>query len=116
MKIAIECTSALLQKSLEIFLAPYLSSVNQSDIIIKDINCNGNKKCFYISTKDGADLIKPFSKSQLILALEDRYKFLKENQNDVQTLDFDILQKRIEALTQEYQNNILRAVKTFYEK
>jgi len=31
-------------------------------------------------------------------------------------LNFDILQKRIEFLTQEYQQNIIKAVKAFYEK
>lgn len=31
-------------------------------------------------------------------------------------LDFDILQRRIESLTEEYQANILRAVRAFYEK
>ena len=30
-------------------------------------------------------------------------------------MDFDILEKRIEYLTKEYQENILRAVKAFYE-
>ncbi|MDH4945277.1 hypothetical protein P6N22_09425 [Sulfurimonas sp. C5] len=31
-------------------------------------------------------------------------------------LDFSILEKRIESLTNEYKENILRAVKAFYEK
>jgi len=31
-------------------------------------------------------------------------------------MDFDILEKRIESLTQEYQSNIIQAVKAFYEK
>jgi len=126
MKVAVECISPLLQKSLELFLEKYLSSSKQSDIIVKDRECFDDEKCFYIANSANADLIKPFSKSQLILKLEKRYKqlYLKEKEeenlspvfNNTAPLGFDILEKRIEMLTQEYQSNILRAVKTFYEK
>lgn len=126
MKIAVECQSPLLQKSLEIFLSKYLSSPKKSDIIIRDVECLNDSKCFYIASNQKADLLKPFSKAQLILALEKRYNQLypstiesdsveaetKENK----TMDFQILQDRIELLTKEYQENIIRAVKAFYEK
>ena len=124
MKVAVECQSPLLQKSLELFLANYLSSLKQCDIVVRDIECLNDERCFYVSNKPNADLIKPFSKSQLIIALENRYKELKEDEPEVEEstevnnepMDFDILEKRIEFLTQEYQENILRAVKAFYEK
>jgi hypothetical protein len=125
MKIAVQCQSPLLQKALELFLAQYLSSAKQCEIIVRDEECLNDNRCFYISSEKGADLVKPFSKSQLILALEEKYKALgykKEVQESLQqkvdgeNLDFSILQKRIEQLTQEYQSNILRAVKAFYEK
>jgi len=108
MKIAIECQSPLLQKSLELFLAKYLSVAKKSDIVIRDIPCQEDEKCFFISSDAAADLKKPFSKSQLILALEQRY-------NKRQKKDFSSLEKQIQQLTTEYQNNILEAVKTFYE-
>jgi Leucine-rich repeat (LRR) protein len=121
MRIAVECQSPLLQKSLELFLAKYLCSTKKCDIVVRDVECLNDKRCFYISSDEGADLIKPFSKSQLILALEKRYEKLyekkitkKELNNDV--MDFEILEKRIELLTKEYQENILRVVKAFYEK
>jgi len=124
MKIAVECKSPLLQKSLEIFLSHHLSSTKQGKIIVRDEPCIGDKKCFYISSDKDADLIKPFSKSQLILALENRYKILykgKVSRDEVEELsdeplNFSILEKRIELLTKEYQHNILTAVRAFYEK
>jgi len=126
MKIAVECKSPLMQKSLEMFLQNHLSSLKQCDIVLRDIKCLNDERCFFISSNDDADLIKPFSKSQLILALEARYKSMKKDRLVVENekkqvhseyapLDFNILEKRIESLTQEYQSNILKAVRAFYE-
>lgn len=125
MKVAVECKSPLLQKSLELFLTKYLSSLKHCDIVVRDVECLNDERCFYVSNKTNADLIKPFSKSQLILALETRYAELKKDEpieesedsleRSNEPMDFDILEKRIEYLTKEYQENILRAVKAFYE-
>ncbi|WP_294962713.1 hypothetical protein [Sulfurimonas sp.] len=122
MKIAVECKSPLLQKSLEIFLASHLSSLKQSDIIVRDFKVLNDKKTFYISKDSDSDLLKPFSKSTLILALEDRYSNISsqlKSQTDSLSedgADFSILEKRIDILTQEYKENILKAVRAFYEK
>ncbi len=127
MKVAVECQSPLLQKSLELFLVNHLCSLKQCDIVIRDIECLHDERCFYVSNKPNADLVKPFSKSQLILALESRYEELKTDEPHLEVeevneevssepMDFEILEKRIEFLTKEYQENILRAVKAFYEK
>lgn len=122
MRVAVECKSLLMQKSLELFLGKYLSSVKQCDIILRDVKCLNDEKCFYISSSKDADLIKPFSKSQLILALEKRYKNMgktvikKRYEDDEEGLDFSILEERIESLTREYQANILKTVRAFYEK
>ncbi len=125
MKVAVSCTSPLLQKSLELFLDKHLNSALHSDILIRDEKCHQDPKCFYIGSDESADLKKPFSKSQLILALEKHYASLhpqKEQQPkerkiavEAETLNFSILEKRIESLTQEYQANILQVVKAFYE-
>ncbi|MBU0720739.1 hypothetical protein KJ877_05310 [bacterium] len=123
MKVAVECKSPLLQKSLEIFLSRYLSSAKQCDIIVRDVECMNDERCFYISGNKTSDLVKPFSKSQLILALEKKYQNMAHKdlveEMGVETTEepsFDILQKRIELLTSEYQENILKAVRAFYEK
>jgi len=132
MNVAVECKSPLMQKSLEMFLTNHLSTLKNCDIVIKDLKCIGDAKCFYISSDKDADLIKPFSKSQLILALEKKYKSMHKTPLHVENtdissvkaelnheyapLDFDILEKRIESLTKEYQENILKAVRAFYEE
>ena len=117
-KVAVECRSSLLQKALENFLGRHLSSLKQSDIVIRDYKSD-DARSFYIATGEDADLIKPFSKSQLLLALENRYKELgksdvDENIQEQSSANFEILQKRIEMLTEEYKNNILEAIKAFY--
>lgn len=129
MRVAVECKSPLLQKSLELFLGKHLSSIKNCDIVLKDVKCLEDERCFYISGNKDSDLVKPFSKSQLILALEKRYKNMNKGNlyttikqhvedefMDDEEPDFDILQKRIELLTKEYQENILIAVRAFYEK
>lgn len=125
MKIAAQCSSPLLQKSLELFLDKHLCSLGKCDIVVRDEPCLNDERCFYIGSDTKADLKKPFSKSQLILALEKRYDILNPQSDSVSedslqrqdpAMDFDILEKRIESLTQEYQSNIIRAVKAFYEK
>ncbi len=115
MKVAIDCKSPLLQRALEIFLSSYLTSLKHSEIILRDFKFPKDKKSFYISKvkERDSDLVKPFSKSDLILALEDRYETISM---DRELPNFDILEKRIELLTKEYQENILMAVRTFYEK
>lgn len=119
MRVAVECSSPLLQKSLEKFLGHYLDTTKKSDIVVRDTKCFDDPRCFYIANDDTADLQKPFSKSQLILALEKRYNLLhatKEEFAQKDELEFSILERRIEFLTNEYKENVLRAVKAFYEK
>ncbi len=126
MKIAIECKSPLLQKSLELFLSSHLSSLKQCDIVVRDFKVLDDEKTFYISKDKDADLVKPFSKSALILALESRYENSSigadedsqnlEDEYNEESIDFSILEKRIDFLTQEYKQNILKAVRTFYEE
>ena len=122
MKVAVECKSPLLQKSLEIFLSSHLSSLKQCDIVVRDFKSSNDERAFYISKDKDSDLVKPFSKSALILALENRYesinpKIAKEESSFInEPANFDILEKRIDLLTKEYQQNILKAVRAFYEK
>ena len=118
MKVAVECKSILLQKALESFLGKHLASSKQSDIVIHDYKSD-DERSFYIAACADADLVKPFSKSQLLLALENRYRELHKdergkNAKEDASANFEILQKRIEMLTEEYKNNILEAIKAFY--
>lgn len=132
MKVAVKCESPLLQKSLELFLSRHLSPLKSCDIVISDQRLDIDKKLIYISNDEDADLQKPFSKSQLILALEKLVKNDKERKNilslvdDIEQkdeakdnsdrLDFKFLEDRIEKLTKEYQENLLKTIRAFYEK
>ena len=124
MKVAVECKSPLMQKSLELFLGNHLSSIKHCNIVLRDFKALNDEKSFYISSDKESDLVKPFSKSQLILSLENRYKNIDKEFKDVKettqyessSLGFEVLEKRINSLTLEYQNNILKAVKAFYEE
>ena len=122
-RVAVECRSILLQKALEKFLGRHLSSPKHSDITIYDYKSE-DPKGFYIASTKEADLFKPFTKAQLFLALENRYEELSAQKaastkqqatpTYAEGANFEILQKRIEQLTQEYQKNILEAIKAFY--
>ena len=125
MKVAIQCDSPLLQRSLELFLDPYLSSLRQCDILIRDKAIRDEHyPTFVIGLDSRCDLIKPFSKAQLLHALHHKYDELHNPAPSVQEslsspetgVSFDILERHIDKLTREYQANILKAIRAFYEK
>lgn len=126
MKVAIQCDSPLLQRSLELFLEGNLTSLRQCDILIRDKNIQDDQyPTFIIGSDDTADLIKPFSKAQLLHALNqkiesDKFPVLEMSDEPVEPnnekVSFEILERHIEKLTREYQSNILKAIRAFYEK
>ena len=110
MKVAVQCESALLQRSLELFLENHLSSLKQCDVVIRDKKVMDSHHSLYISGTEDADIKKPFSRSQLYLALEKFYNKIAEIEgvqaydeeayhND--TKDFRLLEERIDQLTLE---------------
>lgn len=126
MKVAIACESPLLQRSLELFLEGRLSSQRHCDIVVCDHEIrNDEYLSLSIGTTENVDLQKPFSKAQLFHALTKKLDSIKHvTAQDVATVEeeeegsvsFDILERHIEKLTREYQSNILKAVRAFYEK
>ncbi|MDO9207426.1 MAG: hypothetical protein Q7T91_04155 [Sulfuricurvum sp.] len=127
MKVAIQCESPLLQRSLELFLEGHLGSLRHCDIVIRDhIVPNDERLSLLIGTSDNVDLIKPFSRGELFHRLQQKIDTAqRENPIEEESflplatedkINFDILERHIEKLTQEYQSNILKAVKAFYEK
>jgi hypothetical protein len=127
MKVAIACESPLLQRSLELFLDGYLGSLRHCDIVVRDHRvAHDDRLSLLIGTSGNVDLLKPFSKGQLFQTLREKIKLSKDaiHFNEISTseieieekVDFDILERHIEKLTQEYQANILKAIKAFYEK
>jgi hypothetical protein len=124
MKVAVQCESALLQRSLELFLEGHLSSLKQCDVVLRDRKIMDSHHSLYISEDDEADIKKPFSRSQLFVALEAFYSKLEDIESvqayddDMEAekrKDFTLLEERIEHLTQEYKRNLLYVIKAFYE-
>jgi len=127
LKVAIQCDSPLLQRSLELFLDGHLSSLRQCDILIRDKDIRDEQHpTFVIGVDEGSELIKPFSKAQLLHALNQKFDSQKNSpaivedevmvSDEEEKVSFEILERHIEKLTLEYQANILKAVRAFYEK
>lgn len=128
MKVSVQCDSPLLQRSLELFLEGHLTSYRHSDIVIRDKNIRDDQHpTFVIGAHAGADLVKPFSKAQLFHGLAhaiEKYKSLPPIQvesgpfqeSPQEPVSFEILERHIDKLTREYQANILKAIRAFYEK
>ena len=128
MKVAIQCDSPLLQRSLELFLDGHLSSIRQCDILVRDKDIRDETHpTFVIGTNEGSDLIKPFSKAQLLHALTQKIESLKQHpttqpikdeilHSSAEEVSFEILERHIDKLTREYQANIIKAIRAFYEK
>jgi hypothetical protein len=125
-KVAIQCDSPLLQRSLELFLEGHLSSLRQCDILIRDKNLRDDHyPTFVVGAEGSSDLLKPFSKAQLLHALHQKYEsekyppvvFKEEHSpSSEEGVSFDILERHIDKLTREYKENILKAIRAFYEK
>jgi hypothetical protein len=127
MKVAIACESPLLQRSLELFLEGRLSSQRHCDIVVRDHEIHNDEHLsLIIGTAPSVDLQKPFSKAQLFHALANKLDNTKQvadlssstltDEVGETEVSFDILERHIEKLTREYQSNILKAVRAFYEK
>ena len=127
MKVAVQCESALLQRSIELFLEEHLSSLKQCDIVIRDKKIIDSHHSLYVSSSAQADIKKPFSRSQLYLSLEKFYKKMEEIKS-VQDYDKDEemfshpvqdkyirLEEQIDKLTSEYKKNLLHLIKECYE-
>ncbi len=127
MKVAIACESPLLQRSLELFLEGYLSSLRNCDIVVRDhIVPDDGRLSLLIGSSENVDLLKPFSKGDLFRRLHEKIDLAKDeilinecsipHVENEEKVDLNILERHIEKLTQEYQANILKAIKAFYEK
>ena len=115
MKYKVECKSLLLQKALEIFLKEYLDengkiiSDYEGDIII------------------GKDIKKPFSKSSLLIQLEnlENKELVKEfnqiaNENNLE-IDIDALMtksfdEKLDELIDEFSQKLKKLIKEEYGK
>lgn len=138
MRVAVQCESPLLQRSLETFLAPHLSTLKQCEVVVRDRHVeDGEMPELLISNGEEGMLSKPFTRSQLMLALEqlvEKRERVEEavalsNELDrpveaevsVETKcadapDLILLEKRIEQLTRAYQEDVMKTIRAFYER
>jgi len=126
MRVAVQCNSPLLQKSLELFLQNHITTAKQCDVVLKDKKIKNDINVLYISSDKDADIVKPFSKSQLIEKIEEYLANKKENKVVAKKVElksnlntknsFELLEKKIETLTKSYQKNLLKIIKEHYEE
>jgi len=132
MKVAVQCESPLLQRSLEVFLSPYLSTLKQCQAVVRDRpGGEGELPTLVISNDVEGALAKPFTRSQLMLALEQLTKrqsglreaaalsaSFDEHEPEPETppRDLALLEKRIDQLTREYRDQVIAAIRAFHEK
>ncbi len=113
MKIAIECDSPLLQKSLELFLKKYIVDIDVCEFIVSD-HVISDKVYFLVSQDKNARLRVPFTKDKLMGTLADFYKHvLKEEEQKVRELELVAL---IEKLNRAHEKQIEKLMQDFYEK
>jgi len=110
MKIAIACESLVMQRALELFLAKYLSTQEECDMVIRDTITQEEypSPVFWITSDAFTDLRKPFSKEQLLAALEQKIAFFQRD-------PLEQLHARLMALTTEYHANLLKTLQEFHE-
>ena len=118
MKIALDCRSDLLRKSLETFLGEYLCPEGEAEILVADYEAETALPLLRIGTDDEADLRKPFSRSQLMIRLEEilrRRKQSLEVHNFVVEEESETLEEKIERATRRFVEEIVRIVRSHDE-
>ena len=128
MKVFIRCESILLQRALELFLAEHLAAFKNADVVISDRRVKSAKKVVYIASHGGADLTKPFSRSQLMIILEEFYANQErieqiqrlsaqlEDRTNFSSLMDGTFEERLEALTKEFIKDVVEITKEHYAK
>jgi hypothetical protein len=123
-RVSIECDSPLLQRSLELFLRGHICAYEESDLVICDHEKPSDPKAVLrIGSEADADLCKPFSKEALLDVIDAKLKTAaspnrpkRAEEMRSSEADLAVLEAQIERLTQEYKTNIIKAVRTLYEK
>ena len=117
MKIALRCHSILIEKSLKKFLKNFLVPEHQAQIIVSDHPIHTKLPVLRIGTDSEADLKKPFSKSQLMIRLEDKLHNHK-NREALQAFAIEedsSLDEKIEEITRSFVRELTSLIKEHYE-
>jgi len=121
MKLALYCKSILLEKSLRKILGQYIVPKERAEILITDRKIGKeftDLPVFRIGYNDnGADLKKPFSRSQLMIKLEEKYKTVKQKRDFVSIIEDEMtLEKEIDALAKKFANDLLKIFKKYNKR
>ncbi len=116
-KVSIYCHSQLLQKSLEKFLEGMLVPIESADIVITDHPVQIDKPLLRIGLDDGADLKKPFSRSQLMIKLEEKaaQSATRRVMHDFAEDEEPSLEEKIGEILKRYTQEVIATVKEHYE-
>lgn len=95
MKIYLDCECLLLSCALKSFLKPFLVDENEADFIVSDHTNFSVKKPIFII---GKDLALPFTKNELLKAL-----------NDFSHLN--TLEKSLDELLNKFKNDLINIIK-----
>jgi len=113
-KISLACHSILLEKALVIFLKNFIVPYKHCDFVISDKKIKIDKPVFCIS-KDTSDLKIPFSKSALLISLEEFYENLKPKECKKKSNDFLELERKISMLIENFKEELIQVIKEHYE-
>ncbi len=117
MKVAVDCHSPLLAQSLKKFLSAYLVGLEDADILVTDRDMETDVPILRIGSDESCDLKKPFSRSQLLIRLEEKMKRLKGDETLQEMVEEEEgLEEKIAEVTERFVQEILTVVKEHYEK
>ena len=98
MKVFIDCSCSMLQKSLEMFLGEFIASYDECDMIISDEEKDTTKPLFLVGDENG-DIKMPFNKESLIEKLLEYDRIIKFNANlNYETSEFSNLQTALNSV------------------
>lgn len=116
MKIALSCRSLLLEKSLRKFLTDYLTDEEDADLIVSDYPIKSDKENLRIGQDEGADLSKPFSRSRLMIKIEEKLQAGKTRKAIKSfAVEEESLEEKIEAAALKFAEELTKIVKEHYE-
>ena len=118
MKVALVCQSLHLNRALKSFLGELVVPYKQCDFVISDKKIELDKPIFYIASHEG-NLLIPFSKSTLLLALEKFFQELLMRQSSVDDMvtqpnNTYLLEEKITALTDKFRAELIQTIRGFY--
>lgn len=103
MKISFECECIILQKSLLLFCKKYIAHHKDCDFIVSDRHINTQKPLFVI----GSHIDLPFSKQNLLNALEEFYSAIQIKSIRAKNDDFEV---RLDNILKNFKSEILNLI------